>query len=188
VKIFFSPTQLAYTGAELSPHFLYKHFGLEQDALVAFIGPAEVGIDHMVDLEDVKNNAPIYSPRMVHFLAEWFIDSLDQGILLQHLFVDEIYHWMWENLSQRRPLGLSKRGNDLFYESRKLSVSIATRSPVSVLMHTAVNVHTEGTPVPTAGLAELGVDPMQFAPQILERFQSNWFYYKKARSKVMPRV
>ena len=186
MKTHFSDALLTYTGNELSPHFIQKHFKLSENALVAFCGPAHVPIEHMVDLEDVQKNAPIYSPLMLHFLAEWFIDSLDQGILLQHLFVDELYHLFWERTSAR-PAPFSKRGNDLFYESRKLSVSITTRSAVSVLMHTGINIETEGTPVPTAGLKELGMEPAAFAREILRRFEFNWAYYRKARCKVLPR-
>lgn len=187
MKIHYSDTPLDYSGNELSPHFIQRHFKVPGDALVAFQGAANVPIDHMVDLEDVQANRPIYSPRMVHFLGEFFIDSLDQGILLQHLFVDEIYHRLWEILSEHPGTPLSKRGNDLFYDNRKLSVSIATRSPVSVLMHTGVNVETEGTPIPTSGLKELGINPATFAQEILGRFEFNWHYYKKARAKVLSR-
>lgn len=187
MKIHFSDRPLQYSGNELAPHFIQRHFKVPGNALVAFIGGAHVPIEHMVDLEDVQNNAPIYSPRMLHFLGEWFIDSLDQGILLQHLFVDEVYHMLWEKLSRHTSPPLSKKGNDLFYDKRKLSVSIATRSPVSVLMHMGINIETEGTPVPTAGLKELEIDPAAFATELLKRFEWNWNYYQRARSKVLPR-
>jgi hypothetical protein len=178
---------LDYTGSELAPHFIFKRFKVRDNAIVAFCGAANVSIEHMVDLEDVQNDKPIYSPRMLHFLGEFFIDSLDQGILLQHLFVDQVYQWLWENLSLRGNPPLSKRGNDLFYDGRKLSVSIATRSPVSVLMHMGINIRTEGTPVPTAGLAELDISPERFAGDILRGFTADWDVYRRARTKVLPR-
>ena len=73
---------LSYRGLELKPHWIYENTGIMGNTLIAFKGPCEVTLDHMVDLEDVKKKAPIYSPEMVHFLGEWFIDSLEQGILL----------------------------------------------------------------------------------------------------------
>lgn len=81
----FKEAEIPYDGTPLAPHWIYRKFNLLGDALVAFVGPAKVDLDHMVDLEDVKQNAPIYSPKMLHFLGEWFIDSLETGILLQHL-------------------------------------------------------------------------------------------------------
>jgi hypothetical protein len=172
-----------YDGTQLAPHWILRHFDLRGDALVAFRGGADVSLEHMVDLEDVRAAAPIYSPLMLHFLGEWFIDSLDQGILLQHLFVDEIY----QILLERGCRPMRRRGNDIYYQERKLSVSIATRSPVSVLMHTALNIRTEGTPVPTSGLAELGVDPIELATEALARFQRHSEIWRAARVKVLPR-
>jgi uncharacterized protein len=175
---------IRYDGTQLSPHWAYRQTGLQGNCLVSFRGEASVSVDHMVDLEDVRNNAPIYSPEMLHFIGEWFIDSLDQGILLQHLFTSECYELLWE-LGIRE---LHKRGNDIYFKNRKLSVSIATRSAVSVLMHSALNIRTEGTPVPTAGLFEMGVDPDTFAAALLDRFATQSQIWAKARVKVAPRV
>lgn len=169
---------------QLRPHWIFHTFRISGDALVAFRGAANVTIDHMVDQEDVYKKAPIYSPSMLHFMAEWFIDSLEQGILLQHLFVGEIY----ELLLEKGHKGLKKHGNDLFYDGRKLSVSIATKSGVSVLMHTALNIETEGTPVPTSGLREMGIEPFEFGRQILERFDKQSQIRALARVKVAPRA
>ena len=143
----FSETKIDYDGTQLAPHWIYRNFGITGDAVVAFIGAADVSLDHMVDLEDVRRKAPISSPRMIHFLGEWFQDSLENAILLQHLFICEAYELLWE----RGVAGLSRRGNDIYVHNKKLNVSIATKSPVSVLMHAAFNIETEGTPVPTAG-------------------------------------
>ena len=81
----FDQNEITYDGTQLAPHWIYKKFDLLGNALVAFIGPGTVSLDHMVDITDVKKKAPIYSPKMLHFLAEFFIDSFDQGILMQHL-------------------------------------------------------------------------------------------------------
>lgn len=175
---------LCYNGDALAPHWILKTAGLRGNALVAFVGEADVKIDHMVDQEDVLKNAPIYSPRMLHFIGEWFIDSLDQGILLQHLFTSEMYEMLWESGATQ----LRKRGNDIYFQDRKMSVSIATRSGVSVLMHAGINVETAGTPVPTAGLAELGIDARTFGQTLLERFSQHYRIWTDARAKVAPRL
>jgi hypothetical protein len=184
LKTWFADKTILYDGLQLQPHWIYKNTGLQGNALVAFIGGANVPLDNMVDLEDVVKKAPIYSPKMLHFLGEWFIDSLDQGILLQHHFTSELY----ESLLEKGIQGLRKRGNDIYFENRKMSVSIATTSGVSVLMHSAVNIETEGTPIPTSGLAELGIDPVPFAHAVLERFTAQWTIWSGARVKVRPRL
>jgi hypothetical protein len=179
----FKEPEIPYDGTPLSPHWIYRKFDILGDCLIAFTGPAQVATHHMVDLEDVKKNAPICSPRMLHFLGEWFIDSLEVGILLQQVLVSNVYESLWEKGIR----DLTRKGNDLFYDKRKLSVSIATRSPVSILVHMGLNIKTEGTPVPTAGLEELWVDPFVFAGQVLEKFQQDIQGFKKARAKVLSR-
>ena len=175
--------EIRYDGTALSPHWIYKNFDLKGDALIAFVGEADVAIDHMVDLEDVKKKAPIYSPKMLHFIGEWFHDNLDIAILTQHLFVAGIYELLWEKGVQ----GLRRRGNDLYVNEGKLSVSIATKSLTSVLLHTGINIHTEGTPVPTSGLGQLEIDPFSFAETVIARFEKDAEVWKNARVKVLPR-
>jgi uncharacterized protein len=175
--------EILYDGTQLAPHWIYRKTGKLGDALVAFTGPADVSLEHMVDLEDVAKKAPIASARMLHFVGEWFRDSLEVGVLLQHLFVNEIY----ETLLERGVKTLSRRGNDIYFDGRKLSVSIATRSPVSVLMHAAVNLTSEGTPIPTSNLAEMGIEPLEFARTILGRFSDDYALWQTARVKVIPR-
>jgi len=183
LKTSYSNKQIPYDGTQLNSHWIYQNFDVLGDAIVAFQGKADVNLDHMVDLEDVKHKAPIYSPLMLHFIGEWFEDSLDKGILLQHLFVCEVYETLLEKGIQK----LSRRGNDIFFDNRKLSVSIATRSPLSVLMHVGINIETKGTPIPTSGLSELDIPPQAFALEVLERFQSDYKTWKVARVKVLPR-
>ena len=55
---------------------------------------------------------------------------------------------------------------------RKLSVSIATKSMTSVLIHTGLNILSEGAPVKASGLeSELGItDIREFAIEIMKRY------------------
>ena len=180
----FESSEITYDGLQLAPHWIYKKFDLLGDALVAWVGPCEVTLDHLVDLTDVKKKAPIYSPKMVHFLGEWFIDSFDQGILMQHLFVAGVYEWLWEKGIR----DLRRRGNDIYISDKKLSVSVATKSPVSVLIHFAANIDTQGTPIPTSGLRALDVDPISFAKEIVARFSAELTVARAARAKATARL
>ncbi|MCB0418508.1 MAG: DUF366 family protein [Bdellovibrionales bacterium] len=178
----FIDAPLLYDGTQLSPHWIYRNFDLLGDALVAFAGEAIVGIEHMVDLEDVKNNAPIYSPSMLHFIGEWFTDSFELGIAYQHLFV----HAACEQL-RAHGAPIRRDGDDIYVDNLKLSVSIATRSVGSVLMHTGLNIRTENTPIPTAGLQSLGIPVQDFACAVLESFKQDFSTWQRARFKVLPR-
>src|SRR5204862_171027 len=97
----------------------------------------------------------------VHFILEKFDCSLLAAVALQRLFASVVR----DVLGAMAPAaaGIRRDGDDLFLGDKKLSISIATVSPVSALVHFAVNVTNEGTPVPTLALADLAVEPRRFA-------------------------
>lgn len=159
--------EITYDGTQLSSHWAYRTFGLLGDVILAFQGPCRVGLNEMVDLADVREGAYIDSPRMLHFLVEHFDQDLERAVLRQRLLValaGEILSW------QKMGEGVRRRGDDLFLGERKLSVSIATISPVSALIHFGLNIFTEGTPVPTVGLVELEVEPGWFAQALMDAY------------------
>ncbi len=187
MEILFVDREIEYTGRELRHHWIYENFGIVGDALVSFIGKAHVDISSMVDLEDVKKKEPIYSPKMLHFIMELFGDvSLEKIVLWQRLFIVTLK----EQLEDMAVAGrIVRDGDDLYHIGiadvrRKLSVSIATISLVSSLMHTGLNIHTEGTPVPCVGLYELGVEPKVFAERVMNKFNKEVQSIYKARCKV----
>ncbi|MFP4499002.1 MAG: DUF366 family protein [Vulcanimicrobiota bacterium] len=175
-----------YTGVELISHWIFNNFDIPGNAIVGFTGPCDVSINNMVDLLDVKNNDKIYSPRMLHFIAEFFDHNLEMMVHRQRLFI----HALKEELEEQAiPGRLFRDGDDLYHigiagVKRKLTVSIATRSPVSVLMHTGINILTQGTPVPTSGLGELGIEPVSFAHKVMDRFKKEMESIKQACYKV----
>lgn len=151
MKYHFISEEIPYTGDELSNHWIYRNFGILGDAVVSFVGPCEVDRDRMVDLEDVLNDDYIYSKKMLNFIVEIFGITLQEGVLLQRLFssiIQDRIHIMNEEAHVKR------RGDDLFHRNTaKLSVSICTLSPTSILIHTGLNIDAHGAPVEAAGLA-----------------------------------
>ena len=181
LAIMFSKEVHAYTGVELSPHYLLRQFGLRGDALAAYIGPCRVATDHLVDWEDRLKGDRIEAKWMLHLQGEFFGPSLREAVLLQRLLIASVA----ENLADRRIL---RRGNDLYALDRKLSVSIVTASPVSRLLHLGINIDPEGAPVPAIGLSELGLMPETWLPGLLERFAVEWAQIDWACAKVRPVV
>ena len=176
---------ITYDGRQLAPHWIYRHFDLLGDALVAFIGACQVDLSEMVDIEDVKAHAPIYSPLMLHCIAEFFQTDLELAVYRQRLLIITAKELLEEMTAHR----VQRNGDDLYCSlgssgRAKLSVSIATASPTSTLIHTGFNINTEGTPVPTVGLAELGVDVDQFATELLRRYSEEVHDIWLARCKV----
>jgi len=155
--------------------------GVQGDSLLAFEGPCEVAVEALADLEDAKNGAFIYSPRMLHFVLELFGPDLETAVARQWLMAataqDEA------NRSQKK-VRVGRDGNDLWVGKRKLSVSIAAPTGVSVKVHLGLNIDAKGAPVPAAGLRDLGVAARPFALRLLERFADDHARMRHARTKV----
>lgn len=174
-----------YDGAQLhSLHSYLKHHVLG-DSAIAWRGPCEVSFEHMVDGEDLLDLAQIRGSDMVHFVIEVFDQKLMTGVLLQRLFASLVRDALYE-LSPLRALQISRSGDDLYWKNKKLSISIATSSPVSTLVHFAINVSNEGTPVPTASLGDLRVDPKKFAELALRLLKAEFESSLQATRKVKP--
>lgn len=178
----FHKEKLKYDGSQLSSHFALRHFGLLGDSVVAFIGPCEVKIDAMVDLEDVRRDAPIFSREMLSFIVESFVLDLKAAAVFQRLMVAIVA----ERLATLKVSPLRRQGDDLFVGDHKLSVSIAAASPVSTLIHLGLNVDAAGAPVPAVGLGEFGIDVSDFAASLLSSFQAEYDSLLKATWKVRP--
>ena len=165
MKTHWLDSQVTYDGSQLRPHWIRLATGLVGDAIVAFRGPCAVSETEMVDLVDLLDGASIAGDDMLHFIAEVFDDGDLPRALLRQRLLSAI---AMEQLALLAPdARLRREGDDIFVGERKLSISVATRSLVSTLLHFAVNVGTSGTPVPTVGLSDLGVDARGFADRLL---------------------
>jgi hypothetical protein len=133
----------------------------------------------MVDLVDVAEEAPIFSKRMLHFLVEHFEGDLPLAIARQRLLAAIAAEEL-----RARGAAVERRGDDLYEGDRKISVSIATASPVSTLIHFAMNIVSEGTPVPTKGLADYALDARELADAIRARYSDEIRTMGEARCKV----
>ena len=169
MKTEFLKQNIKYVGTQLAPHWIYKNFKIQGDTVVAFIGECEVKLTEMVDIEDVINNEPIYSKSMLSFISEQFNVSLIEGVFRQRLLICII-----KEALEKRGFKITRDGDDLFYENKKLSVSIATKSQTSVLIHTGLNILSQGAPIEVSGLSsELHITDIEgFAQEVLENYKN----------------
>ena len=172
-----------YDGSQLCSGWIQTTCGLQGDAMVSFCGRADVPIENMVDLEDVARNAPIFSEAMLHFIVEIFDRDLEKMVLRQRLLIAII-----ETELKRYPIcqKIERSGDDLFDGRAKLSVSIATCSPRSCLIHTGLNISSRNTPLLTKGMADYDIDPKSLAEKIMRRFAQEMAGIKNACTKVRP--
>ena len=182
------PTKIAYVGTQLRPHWILQATGLAGDALVAFRGPCRVARDEIADLAD-RDGPGIAGADMVHFVWETFDDGdLERAVLRQRLLAARARETL-QRLGRpaRLVAQLVREGDDLWLARRKLSISVATKSMVSSLIHFAVNVGRRGAPVPICGLDDLGVAPVRFVRALLAACASEESSMAVARAKVRPR-
>jgi hypothetical protein len=178
--------RLAYDGSQLRPHWILRATGLAGDALVAFRGPCHVAPAEIADLAD-RDGPGIAGADMVHFVWEAFDDGdLVRAVLRQRLLAGRARETL-QRLSPRRAARLVRDGDDLWLGRRKLSISVATRSMVSSLIHFAVNVGRAGAPVPICGLDDLAVPAARFARELLARTAREEASIAAARAKVRAR-
>lgn len=183
MQIKFNDTPTDYDGTQLRSHWIYESQGLLGNALVSFVGACDVTVENLVDLEDARQDRPIASREMLHFIGEFFDLTLTDTILLQRLLITLLQQRVTE---QANGLKLIRTGNDLYDGKFKLSVSIATASPVSTLLHAGINIMSEGTPVPTQGLADYGIATVPFAKQVLQDFKEEFDSISRDLAKVRP--
>ncbi len=174
-----------YDGSQLVSLRNYLRHGLLGDSVVAWIGPCEVEADHMVDGEDPLAGSEIRGEKMLHFIVELFDSTLFAAVGIQRLMA-AIAKDVLEQVSMEKKLtcDLRREGDDIFAGDRKFSISIATQSPTSSLIHFAVNVVNRGTPVPTISLEEFGLDAKLFATEVMERLTAEVESIRQATRKV----
>jgi hypothetical protein len=171
--------ELKYDGSQLSSHFIYKNTGVMGDACISFIGACDIPYKYMVDLEDELAKDTIYSTKMLHFIVELFARDIYFGVLFQNVIISEIQN-------ELLAYNIKKHGDDLFFEDKKLSISICTVSLVSALIHIGINISSKDTPVKTISLNDLNVDFKLFQTNILNRLEKEYTRIFKAVSKVKP--
>ena len=177
----FIGNNIKYDGTQLRSHFIFENTEILGDAIISFTGAADVPLKNMVDLADVKAKAPIFSTSMLHFIAEHFNMDLNTAILSQRvlgaIITEELNRKIKNNI-------ITRRQDDLFDGDRKLSVSIATTSPISCLIHYGINIKSDKTPVPTKGLNDYNIEAESFADTVMQRYMQEINSANTARYKV----
>lgn len=172
---------IKYDGSQLKSLYNYLEHGVLGDSAVAWIGPCDIPFAHMADGEDLRDKSEIAGSLMLHFLIEKFHQPLLTGVVLQRLFAGMVKDCVEEAAPGAR---LRRDGDDLFKGDKKLSISVATVSPVSTLIHFALNVNNERTPVDTVSLQDLRIDSKKLAKALLQRLNEEIESMEQAARKV----
>jgi hypothetical protein len=182
MKTLFITDRIDYTGRQLRSHWIMERCGLVGDAAVGFVGSCDVSGDDLVDLEDRALGNTVAGDLMLHFIVELFGISLPGIVFAQRLLCTAAK----EVVETAARVVLRREGDDLFSGTGKLSVSVATVSGVSGLIHLGLNITKDGVPVEAACLEDLRVDPAEVAPVILASFAREIDGALEAARKVRP--
>jgi len=151
--------RIDYDGSAIRSHWAYRNFGILGNSIVVFRGKCNVKVEEMVDIEDVRAQKEIKSDDMIHYIIEIF-DSPNVLLAsaLQKLFIAKICELLSE-----KGVKAKREGDDIYIKGRKLSISIATVSPVSIKIHIGINVEAKGIPrdVSAIGLKEIGIKDIE---------------------------
>lgn len=183
----FVQEKFTYDGSQLRSLYAYLTYGVLGNSVVSWIGPCDISFDHMVDGEDLLAESPIAGAEMLHFIVEIFDRDLFSGVALQRLFAAMLRDYLQQQAQQT--LGrdqLERDGDDIFWGHKKLNVSIATKSPVSTMIHLAINCTNRGTPVDTCSLEDLKLSPETVAQDVMVKLQREFEAITKATQKVRP--
>lgn len=180
MKTKFLKDEFAYDGSQLRALYAFQEHDIEGESLVSWLGSCDVSNENMKDGEDLFAGESIASSKMIHFIMEVFEQPLMTMVSLQRLLSSVAGDTLAEMSGEK----IVRDGDDLFFESGKLSISIATRGAVSSMIHFAVNVSNEGTPVKTASLEDLKIDHEVFASSLLKNWEKEYAGIVRATKKV----
>ncbi|MES2854826.1 MAG: DUF366 family protein [Bdellovibrionota bacterium] len=185
MKSLFIKNEFAYDGSQLHSLFAYLGHGLQGDSIVSWIGSCSIPNEHMVDGEDLLAGETIAGDKMVHFIIEKFNTPLVAAVALQRLFASICMDIVREFVNDPVEAAEFRReGDDIFFGPGKLSISIATVTPVSSVIHFAVNITNDGTPVRTAALSDIDMPGEEFARKAMKKFADEISSIDSATTKV----
>jgi len=180
--------KINYDGSQLRSLFAYMEHGILGDSIVGFRGACDVKIDHMIDGEDKRENQRICGDDMAHFIVELFECDLLSGVGVQRVLAALVKDALVRENPELAPRFI-REGDDIYFlseigEKKKFSISIATKSPVSTLVHFAFNISNEGTPVPTCALSDFEIEANEFVRNVLVSLEKEIQSMREATRKV----
>lgn len=187
MKSLYLKNEMAYDGSQLRSLYAYLDHGVLGSSIISWSGACDIPFTHMVDGEDLLEKALIKSDKMLHFIIEVFDRDLFSAVSLQRLFASIAKDYLQDKahtILATQPL--RRDGDDIYWGDRKISISIASKSPVSVMVHFAMNITNEGTPVKTASLNDLKLNVEEVAQDLMAAFVREFDSILIATQKVRP--
>ena len=177
---------LNYNGSQLHHALAYERANELGETICYFRGGVSVK-EHLVDLEDSLANDFIESEEMWNFIIEIPEATITETVVWQRLFISMCI----EDLKNScKDLTITRNGDDIMVNDSKLSVSIATLSQFSGLIHVGINIEVgSACPVKAVGLFDIFKDRepycSTFGYRMASTFEREYNDIKKATFKVI---
>ena len=68
MQTLFIDKEIKYIGSQLAPHWIYKNYKIQGDAIVAFCGECEVKLTEMVDKGELNQDQVDFFVKCVSYL------------------------------------------------------------------------------------------------------------------------
>lgn len=145
--------KFAYDGSQINPLWAFREFDIRGSSIISWRGPMNIRPDNIKDFADVGNE--IKSDEMFHTMTEFF-DCQPANMRIAYLRQRLLILIFNEKLAGKGVVA-HRDGDDIYIDSRKLSVCIASATLSSMKIHFALNIHDRGTPddVDTIGLFDI---------------------------------
>lgn len=158
----FIDSELRYDGSQIKSLWAYCEVGIKEDSIISFVGSCNIQGDARADSEDIVLQKKVYSPKMLHFIVEHSDEVSPRLTCTRQRFLTCLIQDLIDEECK-----ISREGEDLFWEGKKLTVSMATISPVSAKIHFGINVESDEY----ASLEEMGFsDPKKLGLEICRRY------------------
>ncbi|MGB9936664.1 MAG: DUF366 family protein [Methanobacterium sp.] len=143
---------ISYDGHQIEPFWAFKELGVKGSSIISWIGPMNIQPAKVIDYEDV--GLEIKSDNAVHFIVEHF--DVQPADIKTCYHRQRILVMITKDILNDFGIITRREGDDIYFEGKKLSVSIATCSNSSMKIHFGMNITSSGTPddVKTIGLLE----------------------------------
>ncbi len=164
---------ILYDGSQIEPFWALKELKLKGSSIISWIGPMEIKPAKIIDYEDV--GIEIKSAEMVHFIIEHF--DIQPADIKTCYHRQRILVMIVKDILSESGIQTNRKGDDIYVNSKKLSVSIATCSNSSMKIHFGMNITNKGTPadIETIGLSECRKDvDDQFVQILIDKISKSY--------------
>jgi len=151
--------EIIYDGTQIDSKWALRKFGILGNSVVYWRGP--MNVKKVIDIEDKLLKRDIRGKDVLHFKIELFdAPDIRMAYMRQRILVVVAKEFL-EDITGKK---IKRVGDDLYYNDGKLSVSIATVSLSSELIHFGINITSSGVPkgLKVSSLDDLGLSDWRF--------------------------